>query len=282
MPGYSTTATHQVYDKGDANIAYISLLSLADSWLNTGAFAKTPLTYRLYHGFYYSTSVHTVMTLSNRTDINSLHDLVGKKFFPFTTGSGSQLLATLVFGELGIGDKITERQMGTDQIVDGLKNGLVDAVWLYITGTLSATWADLDARVNLRAVTPNDQEKAVISKIPGIVAPVPVKTAGLFTKNVGVDTIWGTGLLFGMNFGPGEDEERVYQVVKAWYEHTDELVAVNQTFKEVAEKGVQMTVQAIDSLPNIPVHPGVAKYLKEKGVWKNTWKVGELYPRPKK
>ncbi len=66
----------------------------------------------------------------------------------------------------------------------------------------------------------------------------------------------------------------VYQIIKAWDEHRDELLSMNKGFAEFAEKGIKLTASAIDALPQIPVHPGTARYLKEKGLWKEAWKMG--------
>ena len=282
LPGYSTTATHTVYDKGEANCAYINLLSMKDAWKGMGAFAKNPLKTRVYHSLYFLSSAHTVVTTKKRADINKLHDLIGKRFYPFYTGSGSHLLARLVFGKegLNIWDKITERQMGPKEITDAVRTGVVDAVWLYIiSGTrLTSTWQDLELRTDLRVVDPSEEEKAVISKIPGIVAPFKVD-AKVFSKPIGVDPIWCMALLFGNNFGPREKAEEVYQIIKAWDEHRAELLAMNKGFAEFAERGVELTAAAIDALPEVPVHPGAARYLKEKGLWKETWKVGAVLAR---
>ena len=32
-------------------------------------------------------------------------------------------------------------------------------------------------------------------------------------------------------------------------------------------------VQGIKSIPEVPVHPGLVKYLKEKGLWDSSWKI---------
>ena len=279
LPGYSTTSTHTVYDKGETNCAFINLLSLKDSYSNQGPFAQSPLKSKVYHSFYFFSSAHTAATTKKRTDINSLNDLIGKRFYPFYTGSGSHLLARLVFGPEGLNtwDKITERQMGPKEITDAVRTGVVDAVWLYvISGTrLTSTWQELELRTDLRIITPSAQEKAVISKIPGIVAPFEVD-AKVFSKPVGVDTIWGIALLFGYNFGAKENPDLVYEIVKAWDENRQQLFEMNKGFSEFAEKGIRLTVSAIEALPAIPVHPGTAKYLKEKGLWNDGWKIGAV------
>lgn len=279
LPGFATNATLTVYDKKEANCAFTSLLSMKDAWTGQGSFAKNPIKTQVYHTYYFFSSVHTVVTTKNHPDIKTLHDLIGKRFYPFYTGSGSELLAKLVFGPegLNIWDKMIIRQMSPNEITDAVRTGVIDALWLYIvSGThLTSTWQNLELRTNLRVVTPSEEEEAVIRKIPGIVAPYMVN-AKVFSKPVGVKTIWGMALLFGINFGPRENPELVYQIVKAWDEHRKELLEMNSGFSELAEKGMGLTVSAIDALPNIPVHPGLAKYLKEKGLWKDSWKIGKV------
>jgi TRAP transporter TAXI family solute receptor len=279
QPGYSTAASHTVYDKGETNCAYTNLLSMKDAWNNQGAYAKNPLKTQVYHSYYFFSSAHTVATTKTRTDINCYRDLVGKKFYPFYTGSGSHLLALLVFGKegLNIWDKMTERQMGTAEITDAVRAGVMDALWVYAPSgkNLTSTFQELDLRTDLRVVTPNAEEKAIISKIPGIVAPYNF-SAKVFSKPVGVDTVWGIALVFGYNFGPRESPDLVYNIVKAWDENRGKLMEMDKGFTELAEKGMQLTASAIDALPEIPVHPGTAKYLKEKGLWKDTWKIGAM------
>ena len=38
--------------------------------------------------------------------------------------------------------------------------------------------------------------------------------------------------------------------------------------------GMIVQVQGINANPNIPVHPGLAKFLKEHKAWDDKWKVG--------
>jgi TRAP-type uncharacterized transport system substrate-binding protein len=43
--------------------------------------------------------------------------------------------------------------------------------------------------------------------------------------------------------------------------------------RRFAEDPIGLQVTAVSSAPEIPVHPGLAKLLKEYGVWKDSWKV---------
>ena len=40
--------------------------------------------------------------------------------------------------------------------------------------------------------------------------------------------------------------------------------------------GLAFQTETINSIPDVPVHPGLARYLKEKGVWNKAWKIGQV------
>ena len=56
-------------------------------------------------------------------------------------------------------------------------------------------------------------------------------------------------------------EETVYQMTKTMFENLDQMVAAHQAAKAITLKG------ATDGMP-LPLHPGAARYYKEKGILK--------------
>ena len=60
---------------------------------------------------------------------------------------------------------------------------------------------------------------------------------------------------------PEEDPGLIYKIVKAMYEHRDEIEKGHP-----AGKGI--TLENAVTVSGIPYHPGAIKYYKEKGVWK--------------
>jgi TRAP-type uncharacterized transport system substrate-binding protein len=68
-------------------------------------------------------------------------------------------------------------------------------------------------------------------------------------------------------------EDLVYKLVKAFYDKRDDLAKVDPGFKTMAKDFVGMQVQGINANPDIPVHPGLARFLKEHKAWDAKWKV---------
>jgi TRAP-type uncharacterized transport system substrate-binding protein len=50
-------------------------------------------------------------------------------------------------------------------------------------------------------------------------------------------------------------------------------VKLDAGFTPMAKDFIGMQVQGINANPQIPVHPGLAKFLKEHKAWNDKWKV---------
>jgi hypothetical protein len=83
----------------------------------------------------------------------------------------------------------------------------------------------------------------------------------------------GVAILFGHNAGTNLPEDVVYKMVTAFYKNKDDLVKSEPGFTPMAKDFVGMQVQGINANPDIPVHPGLARFLKEHKAWNDKWKV---------
>jgi TRAP transporter TAXI family solute receptor len=276
-----SVATHYLYEKNELDAVYGSNLDLLKNYKNEGWFADKPVKYKAYQGIYLTAAAFFVLTTADKADINSYRDLSGKKLFPYKSGSGAYSAVKTVLEALDVWSKIKDRQVGIMEISDSFKINAIDAVGVYMAGTNMAPFLqEMDRRTKLKALVPTQEEREIILNIPGMSEIlIPAK---VFSQKLNVDNIWGFGNGYGWHYGPNEDAERVYQIVKVMFEHKDELLAISNGFKEFAEKGHKMQVSFYDAMPGIPIHPGVAKYFKEQGWWKENWIIGDLYPRPKK
>jgi TRAP-type uncharacterized transport system substrate-binding protein len=48
---------------------------------------------------------------------------------------------------------------------------------------------------------------------------------------------------------------------------------MNAYYARFAEDPIGLQATAISIAPEVPVHPGLAKLLKEQGVWRGEWKI---------
>jgi hypothetical protein len=137
--------------------------------------------------------------------------------------------------------------------------------------SLAAYWKETEIRMDIKVVNPCPDEIEKI-KAAGL-AVVDVDPKGAFSKDVGPSTLKGVPILFGYNARIDLPEAVVYKMVKAFYDKRDELAKIDPGFSLMAKDFVGMQVQGINANPQVPVHPGLAKFLKEHNAWSDKWKV---------
>jgi TRAP-type uncharacterized transport system substrate-binding protein len=125
--------------------------------------------------------------------------------------------------------------------------------------------------MDIRVINPCPDEIAKL-KAAGL-AVVDVQAKDAFTKDVGTPVAKGVPILFGYNVGPNFSEDFVYKLISAFYKKKDELAKIDPGFTPMAKDFVGMQVAGINANPQIPVHAGLAKFLKEQKAWNDKWKI---------
>ncbi len=103
--------------------------------------------------------------------------------------------------------------------------------------------------------------------------PVEIDPKKAFSKDVGVKTILGVPILFGYNMRADMPEEIVYKMLSAFYRSRDDLAKADPGFTPMAHNFIGMQVTGINADPTIPVHPGLARFLKEHKAWNDKWRM---------
>ncbi len=85
--------------------------------------------------------------------------------------------------------------------------------------------------------------------------------------------IQGVPILFAYNMRADMPEDVVYKLLSAFYKNRDALAKADAGFTPMAKDFVGMQVNGIKANPDIPVHPGLAKFLKEHKAWDDKWKI---------
>jgi TRAP-type uncharacterized transport system substrate-binding protein len=265
----------KLFGKGDVDSAYASNFQLWQAKNNVGPFSKSPLKRKLYQTLYTYTAEYPVMTLKKRDDIKTWGDLSGKKIFMYPAATGAHDIYKKAFKALGLLDDVKHVEISMMQAPDMLKSGVVDAVVGCSVAQLTpnAYNENLVTRANMKVINLK-KEEAEILKENGIVI-VNYASKPVFGKDLGVDKILCPSLVFGYQTGPNLSTEHVYSFVKALLENSGELSKVSEGFKGLHEGQLGFQIDAINSVPDVPVHPGLAKYLKEKGQWNDKWVVGD-------
>jgi len=194
-------------------------------------------------------------------DIETVDDFEGRDIGVFQRGAAFNNLTLLSVTDML--DKVNEQYVGFNEIASALDTGRIDATGFYAgQGTVPAGWQTQlinDDRVQI--VTWSDEQLEQIGD-SGYATPAPVQVNDIFEKDLPMETVMGNAIPYG--FFPRENlsEERVYQFTKTLLDNADQIAEFS------AEVEHFTTQYASESLsPGMPVHSGVARYLKEEDLW---------------
>lgn len=202
--------------------------------------------------------------------IKTLHDLVGKKVMPATAGGATTGMWHTMFKAAGLYDKVKWTYGSWTETYGAIKSGAADCIPILLTnGRPSPRVSELEAAgIDMRII---DIPESIIKKAqamnPGLLSMV-VQPGNI--KYIHEPTRLATiGGILGVN--PRIDEETGYQVTKAILDNAAYVRKGGVQLKDVSLKFAPTQLMSA-----YPVHPGAARYLKEKGVWRSDLKVGKV------
>lgn len=196
----------------------------------------------------------SIVTLE-KTDVNNLTDIKGKKVAIGAPGSGSELKTRDMLDILGIDESDFDLQtISFADGVDGLKNGSTDVVMGW-SGVPLPSVMDLSNTHDIKLIPLTSEEIEKVSSeyqwLKEITIPADIY------KGVDYDTL-GLAVKTQMVARNDVNEDDVYNVVKSIYENLDELHNAHNSAKEIT---LESATEDIVSL-----HPGAEKYFKEEGL----------------
>ncbi len=192
--------------------------------------------------------------------VNTMKDLKGKRVSTGSGGSATEVMAFRVIEAAGLDkDRDMKRErLGVAESVNAIKDRKIDA-FFWVGGLPTAAITDL-------ANTPGVKLKLVDHA--DLVAAMNKKYGNLYVQDVIPKDVYR-----GMEHDNKQatvmnllvahqnmDEKTAYDIVKAVFEHRDDLIRVH---KEA--ENIKLENQKAAATP-IPFHPGALKYYREKGI----------------
>jgi TRAP transporter TAXI family solute receptor len=194
------------------------------------------------------------------TGINTMKDLKGKRVSTGSGGSATEVMAFRVIEAAGLDkDRDMKRErLGVAESVNAIKDRKIDA-FFWVGGLPTAAITDL-------ANTPGVTIKLVDHA--NLVAAMNKKYGNLYVQDaIPKDVYRGmehdnkqATVMNLLVAHQNMDEKTAYDIVKAVFEHRDDLIRVH---KEA--ENIKLENQKAAATP-IPFHPGALKYYREKGI----------------
>jgi len=220
----------------------------------------------------YTMETHILTLPKNKDKFKSWQDLDGKKIYMTKAGYMNNINIHRAIEDI-CGLDVTHVEVDMSKVADALRAGTIAATAAYTTALVSlAGWIQvLDVASPLQGVNPTPEQ---IKKLTAAgFAPAKINMKKAYTKDLGVDELYGVPFFFGYHHGLSFPADGVYKALKLFESESAALLKLDPGFGPLAKDVAGFQVQGIKSIPEIPVHPGLAKYLKEKGLWDSSWKI---------
>ncbi|MBI1997133.1 MAG: immunogenic protein [Deltaproteobacteria bacterium] len=273
QPYTSPTVAMKSAMDGNGEIAYTADIGMTEFHQRTGGFKDyKPKMPEIAHTWY-AYPMESIMATSaaKAAQFKCWKDFSGKPVFYTNAGFMNWLNWRRIYNALGYNFKHVQIDLGAN--ADALQSGSIVGSATYTTAgrSLPAYWKETELRIDIRVINPCPDEVAKI-KAAGL-AVVEVDPKHAFSKDVGVKSAVGVPILFGYNVGLNISEDIVYKMLAAFYKNRESLAKSDPGFTPMAKDFVGMQVQGINANPDVAVHPGTARFLKEHKAWNNKWKI---------
>jgi uncharacterized protein len=217
----------------------------------------------------YTTDMGIAVHARDKGKYKSWKDLTGKALFTGMPPWDTRAQLERAFEALGM--KYNYRQVDLSAAGSLLQSGSIDGFSLYTTGeaavppwiteaSLAADWA---------AVNPSAAEIAALKKAGFAVLELKPET---FRRDVHADKVVLLPFYYGFHVGLEVPENDVYRMLTVIEKNVQELAKADSSYAQIAKDmpGFQrLGVTSAASL--LPIHPGLAKYMREKRVWDAKW-----------
>ena len=219
----------------------------------------------------FTLDVGLAIKASNRDKIKKWADLTGKKVFtgplPFDTrlhleNALAAVGAKHIYSQVDLSNAGSQLQAGNiEAMIVYYTGGVVPAPWL-TEASLSVDWAGLN---------PSPEERAIL-KQRGI-ATEDVDAKKLSKNDIHVDKLMLSPFYWGFDIGLNMPADDVYKMLTIVDKNADNLAKLDGDFAQISGgKLAEFQVKALEQTWNlVPIHPGLAKFLKEKGKWNSKW-----------
>lgn len=190
-----------------------------------------------------------------KSGIRQISDLKGKKVALSAPASPAIYAAKVVLQAYGLTDNdYTPILLSYAEQVEAIKDGTIDAGFIF-AGAPTSSLMDLASTASIR-ILPIDEPK--LNEI--------VKNNTYYTKakiNAGTysgqnEDIWALGVVSFLMTREDIDEQVVYNITKAIFDHSKEL-------GEIHPAGLEWNLEDATEGIGLQLHPGAEKYYKEKG-----------------
>jgi len=217
----------------------------------------------------FTVEVGTAVHSRNKDKFKGWADLNGKAVFTGPLPWDVRAHLERAYGALGV--KHQYRQVDLAAAGSLLQGGGIDAFIIYTNAeTTAAPWiTEASLAADWAALNPTASEIEALKQVG--FATTEVKPEA-FKRDVHTDKVVLLPFYYGFHVGLEMPENDVYRMLTLIEKNAAELAKADGSFSQIAKNMPGMQRLGVASAADlVPIHPGLAKYMREKGVWDAKW-----------
>lgn len=274
LPYPGAVGTVKSFATGEINGYYGSDVALKELSEDSGRFKgfKSHVKVEPVQSFWcYTLDVGLAIKASDRDTIKKWEDLSGKDVYTGPLPFDTRLHLENAMKAVGV--KHIYKQVDLSTAGSQLQSGSIKGMIIYAAGgETPAPWiSEASLAVDWAALNPSPDEVAKL-KAAGF-ASEQVPPSNFHKKADYVKEITLLPFYWGFDLGMDISADEMVKVLNVIEQHADELAKSDPSFKQIG--GGQMAAfqkKALESTSGlVPIHPGLAKWMKAKGVWDSKW-----------
>ncbi len=264
------------YDDGELSAFGVDNNSMSQAMNDEGDYEDNPVDGLPMQGFVHA-NLEIFWIAVEGSDIESTADLQdgGYDVHPIEPGFGSRVLTEDIMKTADIWDQNEIVNINASDVAGAVEEGRIDALAVYGTNqTNLAGWVEeLDIRNEgeLYLIEVDDNFFDAIEATPGAVHTEIEPYAWEQDLTTLIDTTDAWVLPGQWAFGPDVPADITYEIARLCHEHVDTIEESDPVTLDFSDPEVMTTA----IMPEVDVHPGIAEFFEEHGVWDDEWTRGE-------
>jgi len=274
LPTPGAVTTVKGYATGDFDGYYGSDVALKELKADSGRFKgfKAHIKQQPIQSLWcYTLDVGLAIKASDRNKIKDWEDLSGKPVYtgPLPFDTRRQLENAMA----AVGAHHIYKQVDLATAGSQLNSGRIEAMSIYAAGGMTPPpWiSEATLAVDWAALNPSSRELAKLRKAGFTIEQV--NPANFHKKELYVKKVTLLPFYWGFDLGHVVTTDEMYKILTTIEAHADELAKLDPSFRQIS--GGHMAAfekRALESTWNlVPIHPGLEKYMKARGVWESKW-----------
>lgn len=206
----------------------------------------------------------------DRGKIKQWRDLSGKRVFTGPRPWDTRAQIERAFKALGIQHEYMEVSVKTAGSL--LEAGRFVALGVYTNAeaTTSPWITEASLQTDWAALNPSPEEVKLLKQAGFKVVELSPSVFG--KKKTYVDKVIMLPFYYGLHLGLDVPEDDLYRILKIIEANASELAKADKGFKQVEKDMPGMQRRGVTAAVDlVPIHPGLARYMREKGVWDSKW-----------